>query len=368
MSVNPDVIVIGGGAVGSACARALASRGTRVVLIDREGTPGEGWRASAGMLAAQVEADPEDPLLGLAVAGRTFYRDQAGPLRERTGIDIGLVECGVLQVALTEAAALAGKEKVAWQRQQSHLADWLSPEEVADGWPWLAAGMGAFWSPEDGVVDPALVVAAFRRDAELAGAVIVHDAAVSIESANGRITGVQGERDRYVAPSVVVAAGAWSGSIAGLPRPLSVEPVRGQMVAFPWPADAATVVAYGPGCYLLRRGDEMLVGATMEHAGFDPSVTEDATATLIRRASAIHPALRDAPPQRAWAGLRPGTPDGLPIIGAEPRLGGLWYATGHGRNGILLAGVTGDLIAQQFHGDAEAADLQVVRPERFWNW
>ncbi len=362
------MIVIGGGAVGTACARALSIRGTTVLLIDRERTPGEGWRASAGMLAAQVEAEPEDPLLGLTVAGRTFYRENAGLLHERTGIDIGLDECGILQVALTEEAAVAAKAKVAWQRQQAHRADWLSPQEVAEGWPWLASGMGAFWAPEDGVVDPANLVTALRRDAQLAGATIVQDVVGSIESAKGRITGVQGERDRYDAPTVVVAAGAWSGRIAGLPRPLSVEPVRGQMIAFSWPADTPAVVAYGPRCYLLRRGDEMLVGATMEHAGFDPSVTPDATATLIRRASAIHPALRDATPRRAWAGLRPGTPDGLPIIGAEPRLAGLWYATGHGRNGILLAGVTGEMIAQQVRGDAEAADLRVVRPERFWNW
>lgn len=368
MSPHPDVIVIGAGAVGTACARALSIKGTKVLLIDREGTPGEGWRASAGMLAAQVEAEPEDPLLGFTVAGRTFYRENAGLLRERTGIDIGLDECGVLQVVLTEEAAVAAKAKVAWQRQQAHRADWLSPEEVAEGWPWLAPGMGAFWAPEDGVVDPANLVAALRRDAQLAGATIVQDVVVSIESAKGRITGVHGERERYGAPIVVVAAGAWSGGIAALPRPLSVEPVRGQMIAFPWPSGTPAVVAYGPRCYLLRRGNEMLVGATMEHAGFDPSVTPEATATLIRRASTIHPALRDATPQRAWAGLRPGTPDGLPIIGAEPRLAGLWYATGHGRNGILLAGVTGEMIAQQVRGDGEAADLRDVRPERFWNW
>ncbi len=368
MSTNPDVIVVGGGAVGSACARALASRGTRVLVVDRQRAPGEGWRASAGMLAAQVEANAEDPLLGLGVAGRTFYRDQAGPLRERTGIDIGLVECGVLQVALTEGAAVAAKEKVATQRQQAHVADWLSADEVAETWPWLAPGLGAFWSPEDGIVDPALVVAAFRRDAELCGAVITDDTAVSVQSAKGRVTGVQCEGQRYDAPNVVIAAGAWSGRVKGLPRPLSVEPVRGQMLAFPWPDGASTVVAYGGGCYLLRRGAEMLVGATMEHAGFDASVTPEATATLIRRASAIYPALRDAAPLRAWAGLRPGTPDGLPIIGAEPRMGGLWYATGHGRNGILLAGVTGELIARQLHGDAETSTLQAIRPERFWDW
>lgn len=371
MTSIPDVIVVGGGIVGSACARALAVRGAAVTLVHRPDTPGEGWRAAAGMLAAQIEARADDPMLALSVAGRAFYRRSAPELLDSTGIDIGLSESGILQVAQTESDVLGAKAKVARQRQQAHRADWLSADEIHEGWPWLDPGLGGFWSPEDGSVDPVRTVGAFRLDAERHGARLVADTAQSLTVSGGRLTGVSGARDHYLARHVVIAAGAWAGRLGGLPRPLSVEPIRGQMMSYPWPAGAATTVVYGPRCYLLRRGDEMLVGATMEHAGFDVEVTPDGIEAVARAATSIYPALAHQAPIRAWSGLRPGTPDGLPIIGAEPRLDGLWYATGHGRNGVLLAGVTADLIAQRITGDiegADALDVSGVRPDRFWSF
>jgi glycine oxidase len=368
MSHTSDVLVIGGGAVGAATARALAVAGASVTLVARERTDGEGWRAAAGMLAAQIEAGTDDPLLNLALAGRAFYRRQADALRESTGIDIGLQLTGVLQMARTEADATAFRAKVAWQRQQAHRADWLAPEEVVEGWPWLGQGLGAFWSPEDGSLDPQRLVEAFRADAVRHGARLVHDTVVALDRQGETLHGAIGERTRYSAASVVLAGGAWAGRLEQLPRPVSVEPVRGQMAAFAWPAGVPAAVVYGPKCYLLRRGDEMLVGATMEHAGFDASTTPEGLADLLARAATIYPALAGMTPRRTWAGLRPGTPDGLPIIGPEPRLPGLWYATGHGRNGILLAGVTGELVAAAIGGEEWSDEMHAVRATRFWNW
>ena len=368
MPTTADVVVIGGGAVGSACARAIARSGRTVTLLQRPETPGEGWRAAAGMLAAQIEAGPEDPLLNLALAGRSFYRRNAAALNEAGGADIGLLECGILQVAQTEAEAAAAKAKVAWQRQQGYRADWLGPEEIEHGWPWLAPGVGAFWAPEDGALDPVRLVAAFRADAEHHGARIVADVALGLDREGDRLLGVVGEQGRYGAGTVVIAGGAWAGRLEHLPRPVSVEPVRGQMAAFPWPANTPPAIVYGPRCYLLKRGEELLVGATMEHAGFAVAVTSAALAELLARIATVYPALAGVTPARTWAGLRPGTPDGLPIIGPEPRLNGLWYATGHGRNGILLAGITGEIIAQGIAGDPIPDELTAVRPTRFWNW
>jgi glycine oxidase len=368
MNPSSDVLVIGGGAVGTATARALAVAGARVTLLQRPEAAGEGWRAAAGMLAAQIEAGTDDPLLNLALAGRAFYRRQAGALREATGIDIGLRLTGVLQIARSEADVAAFREKVAWQRQQAHRADWLAPEEVTQGWPWIAPGLGAFWSPEDGALDPQRTVEAFRTDAVRLGMRVVHDTAIGLDRRGDTLVGVIGAQDRYTAGHVVIAGGAWAGRLEHLPRPLSVEPVRGQMGAFPWPGEATEAVVYGPRCYLLRRGDEMLVGATMEHVGFDASTTADGLADLFARAATIYPALAGMTPTRTWAGLRPGTPDGLPIIGPEPRLRGLWYATGHGRNGILLAGITGELIAASIQGEPWSEEYIPLRASRFWNW
>lgn len=368
MSSIPDVLVVGAGAIGAACARALALAGARVTLLERPSPTGEAWRASAGMLAAQVEAGTDNLGLDLAVAGRAFLRRNAELLLQTTGIDVGLMECGILQLVRTEAEVETIKEQVAWQRQQAHRADWLSADDVADGWPWLSPCLGGFWSPEDGAVDPERLVAAFRADAARLGARVVTDTALGLDRNGNRLLGVVGEARRYPATTVVIAAGAWSGRLADLPRPLSVEPVRGQMLAFPWPAATPAAIVYGEGCYLLRRGDEMLVGATVENAGFDARVTAPGLAQLHRSASAVYPELTAMQPLRSWAGLRPWTPDGLPIIGEEPRLPGLWYATGHGRRGILLAGITGDLVARGVRGESLREELSPFRPERFWNW
>ena len=147
-----------------------------------------------------------------------------------------------------------------------------------------------------------------------------------------------------------------------------MEPVRGQMLVWPWPAGRAGATVYGEHCYLLQRGHELLAGSTMEHTGFDAANSDEATAIITRRLAGLVPSIADTPPTTRWAGLRPGTPDGLPIVGEEPRLKGLWYATGHGRNGILLAGITGELIAQSIAGEETPEALQPLRPDRFWTW
>jgi glycine oxidase len=320
------------------------------------------------MLAAQIEASPDDPQFGLGVAGRAFYRREAPVLLESTGIDLGLVLGGILKVAAREEQVEEFKAKVAWQRQQAEAADFLEPEDVAEGWPWIEPGFGAFWAPEDGVLLPDRLVAALLADAEGHGATIVTDRITSLRRHNGTLQGAVGLEGEYPAGNVVIAAGAWSGRIENLPRPLSVEPVRGQVLSWPWPADRPGATVYGDGCYLLQRGTELLAGSTMEHAGFDASSTDDATNEIVARLATLAPAIVVSPPVHRWAGLRPGTPDGLPIIGPEPRLDGLWYATGHGRNGILLAGITGELIAQGIAGESTPAELDAVAPDRFWSW
>lgn len=366
MQSTADVIVVGGGPVGAAVARELAVSGRRVVIIQRESGTGEAWRAAAGMLAPQIEADPEDPLFELGLAARERYAILAPELAETTGLSIGLWLGGILHLASAETATEL-RSRVALQRQHGHLADWLSAEEVHEGWPWLARSQGALWAPHDGALDPRALVTALIKDAERHGARVVHDAIVALERANGRVTGVRGTQ-HHSADDVVIAAGAWSGRIAGMPRPLSIEPVRGQMAAFAWPADVPPSIVYHGDGYLLHRDGEALAGSTMEFAGFNPETTEEGLAHVRSTVQAIWPALGTAPFIRTWAGLRPVSPDGLPIIGAEPRVEGLWYATGHGRNGILLAGITGVMVRELLDGDATREELAIVRSDRFWRW
>ena len=365
MVVDPEASVVVVELSGSVV---VVVSGASVVVV-RPGTlAGEAWQASAGMLAAQIEPGPEDPLFKLGVAGRAFYRREAEALRETTGIDIGLRLTGILQVALDEESVARFRAKVAWQRQQAQQAEWLEADDVAEQWPWLTARLGAFWAPEDGTLDPRTLVGALLADAVAAGARVVDDRITSITREGTRLQGATGVSGSYAAAQVVLAAGAWSGRIANLPRPLSVEPVRGQMAAFPWDGPSAGMPVYGRHCYLLQRGGELWAGSTMEHAGFTVGTTDAALADITERVSEIYPAITTRAPLRTWAGLRPGTPDGRPIIGQEPRLPGLWYASGYGRNGILLAGISGELVAQGIAGQPIPDELAAFRPGRFWSW
>ncbi len=368
MTLPFDVAIIGGGPVGAACARELALAGRRVVVVEQGGDRGQGWKAAAGMLAPQIEANADDPALELGLAGRELYGSLAPALRETTGLDIGLWREGIAWVAADEAEAGDLKSRVAWQRQQSHLSDWLDAGEVKARWPWLGPTEGALWAPHEGALEPEKLVQALLADAMRLGAKLVDDTVTSVEQRGDRVVGVIGAKARYPAADVILAAGAWSGTIDGIPRPISVAPVRGQMAALPWPEGIRPAIVYGHGSYMLARGTEAIVGSTMEYVGFHPEVTSAGLARVFTSAALLCPTLDRAAVHRTWAGLRPVTPDGLPIIGAEPRLPGLWYATGHGRNGILLAGITGVILRQLLSGEPPGESLQAFAPGRFWRW
>lgn len=370
---TPDVVVVGGGIVGAAVARALAAAGHRVEIVDSGAEPGIATQASAGMLAPLVETNEKDSLIGLTVRGRDLYRELAPVLREDTGVDVGLWLDGVLRLAFTEAEEAQGRGAVAWHRQQGLNSEWLSPGELRGRCPGLSPdALGALLAPEDGAVDPlatleALLVSAARHGARL----VRGEPAIGLESEAGRVTGVRTRSGRRPAGAVVVAAGAWSGRLGGLPRPLSVEPVRGQMLAYDWPDDEPPAIVFGRGGYVLHRGSEALVGATMEFAGFDSTTTDAGKSHLEATAAGLYPALAATGATRAWTGLRPCTPDGHPIIGPDPDRANLWYATGHCRNGVLLAPVTGEIIAHLVSGnpiEQLEMDLTPVRPSRFWRF
>ena len=368
MSPPYDVVIIGGGPIGTACARELALTGRRVAVLEQGGDRGQAWRAAAGMLAPQIESEPDSPVLELGLAGREHYPALAEALRETTGIDIGLWREGIAWVAADEAEAGDLRARVAWQRQQSHLSDWLDADEVTARWPWLGPTAGALWAPREGALEPEQLVRALLADAVRAGAHVVDDEATGVDRRGDRVAGVIGRRNRYPAGDIVIAAGAWSGLVEGVPRPLAVAPVRGEMAALPWPDGAGPAIIYGHGCYLLARGNEAIVGSTMEYAGYRSEVSSTGLAQIFAGVAGLCPTLDRAKVHRTWAGLRPATPDGLPIIGAEPRLPGLWYATGHGRNGILLAGITGAIIRQLLGGEPPDEDVQPFSPDRFYRW
>lgn len=364
----PEVLVVGGGVIGAACGRALAHRGVTVTIVEAGPKAGAATLAAAGMLATFAEALAEDPLLSFSVRARDLYRDLAPQLKDETGIDIGLWTEGILQVAFSEEEVIAAKGTIAWQRQSGFMADWLTPDDLREHAPGIAPeALGAALAQEDGALEPVLLRDALLDSAESRGAQLIRGERVEeIIIEDGTVSGVRTTATRLECGALVLAAGCWSGRLLGLPRPVSVEPIRGQMVSLDWPAGAPRIIAYGGGGYILFRRAEALAGSTMEHVGFDPSVTSEGVNAILEIARRLFPELHESSVRRTWAGLRPATPDGRPMLGPDPEIPNLWYATGHGRNGILLAGITGEILAQLFMEDEIEYDLQPLDPGRFW--
>ena len=366
--LSSDVIVLGGGLIGLSCARVLAGSGFSVRVLDSGAESGAASWAAAGLLAPLEEGIANDPVLSLSVRGRDLYRELAPSIKEETGIDVRLSLDGILQLAFSPEEAERLTDTVAWQRQMGFKVDWFQQDDVLERHPGISPTvLGAKLAREDGAIDPRQLLKGFSAAAKRSGAELARGVkAVSVVINNNKVTGVKTDKETLAAGIVVVAAGAWSGRIRGLPRPLSVEPIRGQMAAADWPDSEPSGIVYGGGGYMLHRDGEALVGSTMEHVGFDASTTADGLSRLQTILARVYPAMDGAKLNRSWAGLRPMTPDGRPIVGRDPDTEGLLYATGHGRNGVLLAGITGEIIGRVLAEEPVVHTIDALDPSRFW--
>ena len=341
--------------MGTAVAVATANRGARVTLLD-EPREGAASAAAAGMLAPSVERIPSGAQR-FAEAARDRYPSYVSWLAEATGEAVPLNTSGILQLFPAEQAGASRPAAADDER-------WLTPRDLASLEPALAPGIGAVFHPQDGAVDNVALLRALlaraRSDTRIAR---FRDSAVALELDAARAVVRTGRGDRHATGAVVLAAGAWSGRVEGLPRPLPVEPVRGQLISLGG-APLRHVVVSGHQ-YLVPRGERTVSGSTMEHVGFDVATDPAAIERLRAFAAAVVPALGQAPLLEAWAGLRPGTPDLLPILGRDPDRQRLIYACGHSRNGVLLAPLTADCLSALVAGEEPPADLSPFGIERF---
>ena len=305
------------------------------------------------MLAACCEAEPgEDALVTLGRESQARWPAFASELRQSSGIDVELRDEGTLVVALTADDQARIHHHLDYQKKLGLPLTWISAAETRRREPHLAGKLaGAVWSPQDHQVDNRKLAAALRIAAERAGAVIrEHTPVTEIATTGGRVYGVVLEDGSEVAADVVVlAAGAWSRSIGGLPPPARppVRPIKGQMLSLKMDpvAPLITHVVWAPGVYLVpRRDGRLIVGATVEERAFDTTLTAGGLLTLLEAAWRTVPAIEELPIDEMWVGHRPGSRDDAPILGPGP-LQGLIYATGHHRNGILLAPITADAIS-----------------------
>lgn len=347
------VAIIGAGVIGLAIGWRLATRGAWVTIFDRGAAGGGASHAAAGMLAATMEAEPgEEALVELGRASHARWAAFAAELLETTGIDVELRTDGTLIVAVTGDDRAQLMHHLALQQKLGLPVEWLAASEARRREPHLTATItGAVLCAQDHQVDNRRVVAALREAARVSGVKLhEHCAVAEIQTATGAVTGVVLEDGEPVAADVVVlAAGAWSRGIGGLPTDLRppVRPVKGQMLALRMDPAAPLInhVICAPGVYLVpRRDGRLFVGATVEERGFDSTLTAGAVLTLLESAWRVVPSIEELPIHETWVGHRPGSRDDAPILGAAP-IPGLIYATGHHRNGILLTPITADLIS-----------------------
>lgn len=368
-----DALVVGAGAVGLACAWRAAQRGLRVRVLER-GEPGSGASGvAAGMLAPAGEAAwGEERLFKAAAASHRAWPRFAAELRDLTGIDPGLARGGALHVALDADEAAELRRRHVLMESLGLEATWLRGRECRALEPGLGpsafAGVDA---PHEAAVDPGALVRSLRAACAEAGAEVVCAAAVvdgiwQGEALAGLVTADGG---RHRAGQTVLAAGAWSGQADWLPeagRP-PVRPVKGQVITLRGAPGAAVTgrIVVTERVYLVpRREGRLIVGATVEEMGFDTRVTAGGVHELLREAYRVLPEVAELELERVAAGLRPGTPDNAPLVG-RGAVEGLILATGHFRNGLLLAPLTATAIASLLAGDGLPGELAVADPARF---
>ncbi|MGH7014581.1 MAG: glycine oxidase ThiO [Stellaceae bacterium] len=371
-SSSASVAIIGGGAIGLAIGWRLAQRGAAVTIYERgEAGHGASW-AAAGMLAAGVETEPgEGDLASLNRRSLALWPDFAAELEQASGLAVDLRREGTLMIAMTRDDAAQLRFTYDFQREHGIALEWLSPREALAREPRLNPSLAAaVYSPGDHQTDNRKLVRALKRAFLAAGGTLREHAPVSaIETSYDRVTGLVVGDERIAAETVVLAAGAWSGEIAGLPAEARapVRPVKGQMLALKMDPAAPLLrhVVWAPRAYLVPRCDgRLLVGGTVEEKGFNGDLTAGGVFALLEGAWRALPGVEELPIEEMWVGFRPGSRDDAPLLGPS-NIAGLVHATGHYRNGILLTPVTAELIAGYLLSDAIDAALTTFAPSRF---
>lgn len=363
-----DVIVVGAGVMGSAIALRLAGAGLRPVVLERAVPGAEASSVAAGILGPGLEATSAGPMLALGVESRERHAALAAELLDAHGVDVGFRRCGALVLAYDDAevdALRARAEMLSGAGVTARVHDAAGARALE---PACHPGVvAALELPDEAQLDPRALLPALAIAAERAGAVFRTGETVrGIASAGGRVRGVVLDGGELAADAVVVAAGSWTALVPGVGLDAgAVHPVRGQIVATRTRPPVFRRIVFGAGGYVVTRPDgRVLVGSTEEHVGFRREVTFDGLARILATAARIAPSLRDAALEGAWSSFRPGTPDDLPLIG-ETDVAGLFLASGHYRNGILLSAITADLVADLVLGRARRPALEALDPRRF---
>ncbi len=362
-----QVGIVGSGIIGLSIADELLRHGNAVTLFDPAPAGSEASQAAAGMLAPQLEATAPGPLLQLCLHSRELYAQWQARLSQASGLSLDYRQNGALKLAFTATELKALETEVAWQQTQSLRARLLSPAETLAREPALNPSLlGAAYFPDEAQIDSARVVQALAQVVEKMGGRWVREAVEHLDETSGRITGVRTPSGQHRFDAVVLCAGSWSGLINGRTglNENSVFPVRGQLAALSCSQVSLSHVIVGAQGYLVTRPNRFIAGTTTERVGYQKAVTPEGLRHMLAVATTLCPALQTAKVELTWSGLRPAASDPGPILGRSP-LPGLFLATAHFRNGILLAPLTARLLRECLREQACSVDLEPFRYNRF---
>lgn len=362
------VVIAGGGVIGCAIAYYLAKDGADVTVLERGNIAQEASSASAGMVLAPFEETLPRPLARLQRASFDMYPKLVKQLTKESEIDLEYKVCGLIRPACDESQAERLKGLVKRGQNQKAGVEWVQGSVLRTLAPALADGLlGAAFSPNDADLNPGLLTRAFAKAATNHGATIRRRVAFAgFVSSGHRLTGIKaGNRSLDEFDAIVLAAGSWTKALAErLSASVPTMPIRGQMVAYR--SKALHHAVWGEDGYLVPKARGLLfAGATVENVGFRARTTSQGIAALRAMAGTLVPVLRQRETASEWAGLRPGSPDGLPIMGKLPKRDNVFVATGHFRSGILLAPLTGKLMSELILTGKTSISLDPFSPRRF---
>lgn len=364
---TPDVLIVGAGVIGCSLARELARANLNVTLVERSTVGAGASSAAAGLLVPSLTTMTASPLVDLCHQSAAVYEDWIDGLREEGAGDVGFRRPGFLEV-WPEPMPQALQPRAGDPVHPNRRMQVLSAEELHRREPALAGPLfGATFYADDAQVDPARLTRAVAQVAELAGVLIrLNEPVLHLVHAGDRITAVHTVETRYHPGVVVLTAGAWTGGLAEmLGLALPTRPVKGQMVQVECPiSPIRTPLFAGEALFVPRTDGSLVLGVTVEEAGYNDRVTLAGLSQILQRACTVVPAVGNLPLARAWAGLRPATPDGFPYMGPVPPLHNLWVSTGHFRKGILLAPLCAQLVARSILANHLDDDLQPFKPTR----
>jgi glycine oxidase len=370
-----DVLIIGAGVIGCSIAYHLGRLGLRLALVERGEIAGEASLAAAGMLAPLDTAEQSSPLFQLSLAGLQYYRNLDQQLKQETGVDIGLAKVPLLRLAFTQQEVSTLQAMLSRHQQSLAGLEWVDGESVCKIEPLLSPKvLGALISPYEYNVSAPRLTLAYARGAGLHGVRIFTGRTVhSLLLQKERIVGVETDQGQIYAEQVILATGAWSARWQTNTTSPIIFPVKGQMLSLRAPLEQPLrhTLCHHKLAYLVPKADgSIYVGATSERLGFNKTVNAAGIATLLNTVEKVTPKLLDASFERSWTGLRPGSADGLPLLGASRNRPGLWLASGHFRDGVLLGPLTGHILAELIQGQPApfGLDLSAFDPDRFGGW